>query len=317
MACLVDLHVDLSSLTDWTSPGAGLNHSLDAPPAGLAVASSGTLVVAEPGANLIRWIDVDGTTTTAGGTPGLSDGPRGRARFRRPLGVAAGIDGSVAVADSGNNAIRRVGVDGVVTTLAGGVFGQAGGQGNAARFAHPGAVAFLRDGTLVVADTGNNTVRRVDHEGSVSTLAGSIRSQGMSPGPRSFREPAGVAADADGTIYVADTGNNRICRIRRSGRVEVVAGQPPGGLRDGNPTEATFRWPTALAVDADGTLYVADTGNRLLRKIDPGGAVSTIGGEAGWTPVGLGMLGEGWLVVAETRWAPYRSLGRLRSLPTA
>ncbi len=282
---------------------------------GVAVTSAGAVVVSDVAASAIRWVDGAGAAAVVGGRPGFVDGPAADAGFRRPLGVTAGPAGGVVVADTGNSAIRTVSPEGTVTTLAGGVYGRADGPAATARFAHPEAVAMAADGSVVVADTGNNLIRRIKADGQVATLAGGIRGQGgPGRGPLSFREPTGVVVDPTGVIYVADTGNHRICRVQPSGQADVVAGWPPGGLADGRAEHAAFRWPAALALASDGTLYVADVGNGLVRRVSPDGSVDTVGGEPGWQPVGLSLFGDGCLVVAEIRWQRPSPVGRVRAM---
>ena len=175
--------------------------------------------------------------------------------------------------------------------------GQGDGTGAAAQFALPSAVAMAPDGSLVVVDTGNNTIRRVSPGGATATLAGQAGMAGIQDGPASqarFNSPQGVAVAADGTIYVADTGSNTIRKITTNGWVSTLAGtagQPvPDGAAggsyysfgypppvDGTGSAALFCLPTGLALDAAGNLYVGDAGNETIRKVTPAGVVTTVG----------------------------------------
>ena len=195
--------------------------------------------------------------------------------FRDPFGAVADARGNVFVADT--NAILRIGLDGAVTTFAGGQTGYADGPAGAAAFDTPSALAIDRHGNLYVADTGNNAIRKVAPDGGVSTLAGG-GAPGHLDGARDaarFDAPVGVAVDRDGIVWVADTYNDRIRRIARDGSVSTLAGSLPGH-RDGAADMAAFDTPSAIAAGPDGALYVADTGNDAIRRIGKDGTVSTL-----------------------------------------
>jgi sugar lactone lactonase YvrE len=240
-------------------------------------------------------------TTIAGNIPGGTDGTGAGARFCRPQGVAVDTAGNVYVADTNNNTIRKITPGGVVTTLAGtqGPGGSADGTGSAAQFQTPGAVAVDTAGNLYVADTGNNTIRKISPAGVVTTLAGTAGISGSADGPGSaalFYGPQGIAVDGGGIVYVADTVNCTIRRITPDGVVSTLAGgfvAPPaayywldpninyGGFADGTGSAALFRNPEGLAIDSEGNLVVADSGNYVIRKVTATGAVTTIAGTPG------------------------------------
>ncbi len=163
-----------------------------------------------------------------------------------------------------------------VQTLAGsGTQGVADGSGAGAQFSNPSGVAIDGAGNVYVADTGNSRIRRITPGGVVGTIAGS--------GAGQFDRPRGVAVDKNGTVYVTDTGNNRIRKITADGTVTTLAGSGApgvggGGLADGPGAQAQFREPIGIAVDGDGNVYVADSGNNRIRKITPDGRVSTLAG---------------------------------------
>jgi hypothetical protein len=173
------------------------------------------------------------------------------------------------------NGLEEVSVD----TFAGEVPGFADGPGWSARFAGPSALAAAPDGSVFVADSRNHRIRQVSPTGRVSTAAGGGTpggSGGMSDGPAAqalFRLPAGVAVGAGGVLFIADTGNHRICRLK-DGVVSTLAGGKEGKA-DGPGRAAQFRLPGALAVDPSGTLWVSDTGNQAVRRVDPQGNVTT------------------------------------------
>lgn len=216
------------------------------------------------------------TSTQVGWPVSVHDVARG---FADPYGVVLDRDGNAYVSDGGEaNAIYRVGRDGAVTLLAGGREGYADGTGAAASFHTPSGLAIDGDGNLLVADTGNNAIRKVTMQGVVSTLAGNGVAGALDgPGASAqFNGPVGVAVDRTGTVFVADTYNDRIRRIGPDGSVSTVAGGPEPGFADGAAGAARFDTPTGLALDKAGNLFIADTFNGAVRKLAPDGTVSTL-----------------------------------------
>lgn len=238
------------------------------------------------------------------GVRGWQDGTADRARFADPWGVALPGDGSVLVADAGdNNRIRRITLDGRVETLAGGVEGFRDGTGAEARFHTPSGLALDLAGNLYVADTGNHAIRKVTPDGRVTTLAGTGQ-----PGYRDgagadamFDGPMGVAVDASGRVLVADTYNDRIRVIDPHGRVGTLAGDGTPGMRDGPGWQARFDTPTGIAVDVRGRAWVADAGNGLLRQVQPNGQVATLLSDMEATPMALARSHDG-VLYASTVW---------------
>lgn len=163
--------------------------------------------------------------------------------------------------------------------------GSIDGVGNQARFNGVSAIAFDAAGNAYVADTANNTIRKITPAGAVSTLAGRAGLTGSLDGVGAaarFSGPTGLTLDAAGAIYVADTGNHTIRKLAQDGRVTTLAGVAGiSGSDDGAGLAARFNSPAGIASDASGALYVADTNNLLIRKIDAAGNVSTIAGLAG------------------------------------
>jgi sugar lactone lactonase YvrE len=182
------------------------------------VDGSGNVLVADMSNNAIRKISPAGAVTTLAGQAGASgntDGLGNQARFNAPYGVAADKAGNVYVSDSGNNCIRKITSDGMVSTLAGlpGYAGSADGSGDNARFANPQGLAVDAHGNLYVADTGNNTIRKITSGGIVTTVAGLAGVSGTNDaagGTARFNSPGGVTVDGAGNLYVADTGNQTI-----------------------------------------------------------------------------------------------------------
>jgi len=225
--------------------------------------------------------------TLAGGSllGNAVDGTGTAASFNFPEGVAVDAAGNVYVADSSNSLIRKITPAGVVTTLAGtaGTIGFADGPAATAKFWSPSGVAVDTAGNVYVADTNNNRIRKITPAGVVSTLAGSSTgASGFTDGTgsaASFNYPNDVALDTAGNLYVADWSNNAIRKITPGGVVSTVAG---GGVwavgsTNGAAASATFNAPRGVAVDTAGNVYVADTGNYLIRKI-AAGQVTTFAG---------------------------------------
>jgi sugar lactone lactonase YvrE len=231
-----------------------------------------------PAAPLGRTWEASVIALAGDGVAGFRDAAADRARFSDPFGVAIDAQGTIFVADAGDtNTIRRVTPDGSVSTLAGGAIGFADGSGSDARFDSPSGLAIDPHGVLYVADTGNNAIRRVAPDGSVTTLAGDGQpgyQDGVGTAAR-FNGPIGVAVDASGRVIVADTYNDRIRAIASDGTVTTIAGGPEPGLLDRAGLEARFDTPSGVAIDAAGNILVADTGNDVIRLIAPSGEVSS------------------------------------------
>ena len=207
--------------------------------------------------------------------------------FAYPIGVAVDSAGNAYVADQFNHTIRKITPDGVVTILAGtaGVAGSTDGIGSAAQFNSPTGVAVDREGNIYVSDQNNHIIRKITTGSVVSTFAGASGLNGSNDGVRStarFYIPASVAVDYEGNVYVADLGNDTIRKIAANGIVTTLAGTAgDSGFSDGTGSAARFISPKGLAVDKAGNIYVADLGNDIIRKITPGGMVTTLAGTAG------------------------------------
>lgn len=222
------------------------------------------------------------------GHVGSTDGVTALARFADPYGIAVGADGAIYIADGGaNNSIRRIAIgpngEGQVSTWAGGAKeGLRDGAGAAAAFHTPSALAFdPASGALYVADTGNHAIRRIAPDGRVTTIAGNGEAgfrDGAGTAAR-FDGPIGIAVDRAGRMIVADTYNDRIRAIAPDGRVTTIAGgggKGHPGFADGTGAEARFDTPTAVAIDPQGRIVVADTRNNAIRRIDADGHVTTL-----------------------------------------
>jgi trimeric autotransporter adhesin len=246
-------------------------------PIGVAIGGDGAVYVADFSNALIRKISTGGVVSTLAGAgfAGNVNATGTAASFNCPTGIAVAADGTVYVADSFNHKIRKITAAGVVTTLAGsGVAGRADGTGAVATFNNPEGVAVGADGTVYVADSRSNTIRKITAAGVVTTLAGSgsTGSANATGTAASFNYPTGIAVAADGTVYVADRDNMRIRKITAAGVVTTLAGSGSYGGTDGLGAAASFAFPYGVAVGVDGTVYVADNNNHTIRKITAGDA---------------------------------------------
>ena len=233
----------------------GFNH-----PAGIAVDGSGNLYVADTGNNSIRMVSAAGAVTT------LASG------FNGPSGVAVDSTGNVYVGDTLNHVVKSITPAGVVGIVAGqaGVSGAADGTGPAARFFGPQGLAIDGSGNLYVADTNNDTIRKIVlASGAVTTVAGAAGSGGSADGTGTaarFLFPSGIAVGRSGNLFVADTDNHTVRQISAAGAVTTIAGMAAAaGSADGIGGAARFNHPTGVAVDGSDNVYVADTDNHTIR----------------------------------------------------
>lgn len=240
-------------------------------PSALALDGDGNLIVANTGAHTILRIDPETKSVTKiVGEAGVSGDADGKdARFNGPVGVAVGEDGTIFVADTYNDRIRAVSPDGQVRTIAGGNEpGFADGTGAEARFDTPCGIAVSKDGTLLIADTGNHRVRRVAPNGQVTTVAGSgdAGERNGSPAEAAFGEPTAIVIRDKESFYVADASGEAIRLVSLKSDAEV---QP--FVKTELP-ETGFNRPTGLAMLPSGELAVAESGNSLIRALVPAGS---------------------------------------------
>lgn len=262
--------------------GVGMGAQLYAPH-DLDTDSSGNIYVADDANHRIRKISPAGVVTTLAGSGALSylDGSGTAASFRRPISVALDAQSNVYVADFENNRIRKITPAGVVTTVAGsGSAASVDGVGTLASFAHPVSLRFDTNGNLYVLDYSSHSIRKMDLGGNVTTFAGSgsagfMDGQGTYAG---FAEPCGLTVDAQNNLYIADRANHAIRKVTPGGLVSTLAGNGGSGYVDGLGTQAFFFRPDAIAIDSKGFLYIADSSNNVIRKITPGGLVTTLAG---------------------------------------
>jgi len=236
---------------DGVGPAASFNT-----PSALAVGPGGDLFVADTANNRIRKITPDGhVSTVAGdGTAGYVDGPAVKAQFNGPIGLAVSEGGDIYVADTYNDVIRMITTEGEVTTIAGaGSPGYADGEQKAALFDTPCGIAIVNN-TLIVADTGNDRLRRVSAEGNVTTLP--VSGQELS-------SPIGLAVSHDNYLYVTELDRSRVLQVAPDGVARVIADDSDAGR---------LNQPTGIAIgplsNKPTELFLADSGNYLVRKLD-------------------------------------------------
>jgi uncharacterized protein (TIGR03437 family) len=261
-------------------------------------------------------------TTIAGiGVAGFNgdDIPASQARINLEIPFEPGVEevshvrldaqGNVYILDKGNNRVRRIGADGIIRTFAGSgrhAFGGDGGPATQADLDWPNSIAFDANGNAYISDQHNNRIRRVAANGTITTFAGSSLEPGYSGngGPAAQARldyPSGVAFDAAGNLYIADTFNNQIRRVTPSGVISAfagVGGPAPGPGHgfggDGGPAaQAVLDFPSGMAFDRNGNLYFADQHNNRIRRVTPEGVISTVAGSGVPGELGGGYAGDG------------------------
>lgn len=251
-------------------------------PQGLAIDGAGNLYIADGGYR-IRKVDNNGTIATVAGGSRLGfsgdGGPATSATLQSVgiyLGIAADAAGNFYIADVQNHRIRKVDTNGTITTVAG--TGQV--IGSTALF-NPSGVAVDGAGNLYIADTSNSRIRKLT-PGGVSTVLAGTGTQGFTgdggPGASAqINQPRGIMVDASGNVYFSDMGNFRVRKIDTAGTITTVAGSSSLGFAgDGGPaTSARLNTPLGLALDSAGNLYICDSGNDRIRKVDPNGIITT------------------------------------------
>lgn len=356
-----------------TLAGSGVKGLLDgvafaasfSSPQNVLLDGNGDLYVSDTGNHAIRKVAQDGRTVTlAGGKRGWKDGIGSDAQFSNPAQLTQDRSGNLYVADSANNAIRKISTDGTTSTIyreitnsshekllrpgsiafdslgrlfipdidTHGIFavnaqgdliewsghngsGHTDGTTNV-NYNAPTALAFDARDNLFVADEGNNCIRKVDANQATTTYAGTTTA-GFVDGPLDkarFSAPSSLAFDKAGNLYIADKNNHSIRKIDTSGNVTTIAGDGIFGTQDGQGKKARFHSPNAITLDTQGNIYVADTGNHSIRKIDAAGNVTTIAGDgqagsrngAGKQarfngPCGILWLPTGEILVADTQ----------------
>jgi uncharacterized protein (TIGR03437 family) len=294
-------------------------------PTGLAF-NNGSLHISDLSNQRVRRVGADGkiSTVAGNGTSGyLGDGgPAVGASLTNPNGLAFDPAGNLYIADSGNNRARQVNPSEVIATFAGSYLPGLGGDGDQATqtpLKTPQGVVADLAGNVYIADTGHNRVIRVDAAGNIQTVAGT-GTLGDAGGNTSWSElnaPGGVALDSAGNLYIADTYNHRIRVLTPGGAISTLAGTGTGGFSGdgGAAAGAELNLPSAVAVDASGNIYIADTGNHRVRLVTTDGEIATVAGTGDGayngdngaaveialsSPYGLALDGQGNVFVADT-----------------
>jgi sugar lactone lactonase YvrE len=263
-------------------------------PRTVAVGPRGDVFVADTLNNVVRRVDPSGIITTVAGTGTAGEagdgGPATSAQLQWPHSVAVDSQGNLYIADSPNHRIRRVDPHGIITTVAGtgrGGYGGDGGPATEARLSDPKGLALDSQGTLYIADTGNSRVRRVDASGIISTVAGNGEVGGAGDGgPASDAQvshPRSIALDGTGVMFISEDAEGEVSRIRKvdaSGVITRFAGTGEAGFSgDGGPAyQAQLNRPRGIAADASGNLFIADSDNNRIRRVDTAGVITTVAG---------------------------------------
>jgi cysteine-rich repeat protein len=298
---------------------------------GVVVDAVGRVLVVDESTNRIRRIELDGTITTIAGTGGANFSGDGglatSATLYSPQGVAIDGSGRIVIADGLNRRVRRIGLDGTITTIAGtGALGSSGDGGPATSATlTPSGVAVDAEGRVLVVDTDNQRVRRVEHDGTITTIAGTGE-DGFSGdgGPATgalLGAPTGIAVDAVGRILIADLAHGRIRRVDLDGTITTIAGtvrrvfSGDGGPATNVALSRSILPQRGIAVDADGRVLLVDNLNNRIRRVERDGTISTIAGTgdtgspvdsgpatsaALGVPSGIAVDASGGVVFAET-----------------
>jgi len=297
-------------------PGGAATRVRVAAPEAVALDAKGGLYVTEFEGNRVDRVASDGTLTVVAGTGAagfIGDGGQAvKAQLDAPTGLVATPDGRLLIADHHNNRVRVVNREGVITTVSGSV---------AAKLSDPIGIALADDGSLYVADELNARVLRIEPSGEVVLVAGGL-SADLQPGDgapatkAALQHPSYLVLDTVGNLLFTDFLDNRIRKVNREGVITTIAGTGSAGFRgDGGPaTAAKLNFPTGLAIDADGNLYVSDANNNRVRRIDRDGVITTVAGNgvAGFggdggpataaklnAPAGLAFDGAGNIYIAD------------------
>jgi sugar lactone lactonase YvrE len=296
-------------------------------PTGVSVDSAGQVFISDAGNRRVRKIDTTGTITTVAGNGGYTSSGDGGPATAASLAADGPVDvtGNMLLADEIGNSIREVNAVGIISTIAGGGVGD-GFPATSASLNGPRGMAMDSAGDLFIADCGDNRVRKIDAVGMTSTVAGPSAASGLGDGgPATSAKlscPSGVALH-NGNLYIADTGDNSIRQVDSSGVITTVAGTGVAGFGGdgGNAASAQLSDPTGVGFDGAGNLYIADTDNNRVRRVDTTGTITTVAGNGAsgpgtdgqpapsqpvTSPTGVAFDPGGALVIAESGYARIR-----------
>lgn len=292
-------------------------------PSGVAVDSTGNMLIVDQPNNRVRRVDTNGIINTVvgvgpNGSNGSFSGDGGAATnanlnlvpfyFNTPAGVAVDSLGNLFLADIGNNRIRKVDTNGIITTLAGtnsSGFSGDGGLAIIAKINGPSGIALDSSGNVFFADSGNNRIRKIGVNGIIGTVAGTnaagFSGDGGSATIASLNNPYGIALDAGGNLFIADKGNNRIRKVDVNGVISSPIGNGTSGYGGDNnvATNALLNQPYGVAVDAFGDIFIADYANNCVRVVNINGMIYTLAGTGA-----AGNSGDGGIVTNATLYEP-------------
>jgi sugar lactone lactonase YvrE len=260
----------------------------------IAAAPNGNVYVVERSGNRVRLIDPKGVISTVAGDgtagTGGDGGPATAAQISAARGIAVGPDGSLYIADTGNNKVRRVAPDGNISTFAGTgnvAFDGDGGKATAASLASPRELAVDKDGNVYIVDYNNNRIRRVDKDGNISTFAGNGEKGSGGDGgdakAAQLEAMSDISFDAQGNLLVTQALANKVRRITTDGKINLVAGNEKADFTpDGaKAVEASLNTPLSAVADAAGGVLISESPNNRIRRVTPDGTLTTVAGGPG------------------------------------